>query len=174
MKRLLFLGFWLLPLNASHAGTPPFRCPGEMTVGMSSCVSQSWQQSDRQLRQKIARDLLKQWQDTTRAVCARAYAPYRDGTIYSQLGWPVMAISTGPCSRNSRHWKPGRRCVDRDRRGAGLPQRSVSFITGVGSRHSLRQADAADRSASGAGPRSGGTVGTSGVAAGRRRLRSAA
>jgi len=33
----------------------------------------------------IARDLLKQWQDTTRAVCAMAYAPYRDGTIYPQL-----------------------------------------------------------------------------------------
>ena len=85
MKRLLLLGFWLLPLNPSRAGTPPFRCPGETTVEMRYCVSQSWEQSDRQLRQKIAKDLFKQWQDTTRAVCARAYAPYRDGTIYPQL-----------------------------------------------------------------------------------------
>ncbi|MFZ0407502.1 MAG: lysozyme inhibitor LprI family protein [Cyanobium sp.] len=85
MKRLLLLGLWLLPFNAAHAGTPPFRCPGETTVEMRYCVSQSWEQSDRQLRRKIAKGLFQQWQDATRAVCARAYAPYRDGTIYPQL-----------------------------------------------------------------------------------------
>ncbi|WP_396111884.1 hypothetical protein [Cyanobium sp. L1E-Cus] len=29
--------------------------------------------------------MLQQWQDTTRAICAHAYAPYKEGTIYPQL-----------------------------------------------------------------------------------------
>lgn len=45
----------------------------------------SLEQSDKQLHQKISKDLFKQWQDATRVVCAKAYAPYRDGTIYPQL-----------------------------------------------------------------------------------------
>ena len=85
VKRLLLLGIWLLPFSVAHAKTPAIRCPGDNTVEMRYCASMSLEQSDKQLHQKISKDLFKQWQDATRAVCAKAYAPYRDGTIYPQL-----------------------------------------------------------------------------------------
>jgi hypothetical protein len=52
---------------------------------MRHCAGQSWEQSTDQLKQKLPRQMLQQWQDTTRAICAHAYAPYKDGTIYPQL-----------------------------------------------------------------------------------------
>ena len=52
---------------------------------MRYCAGQSWEQSTDQLKQKLPRQMLQQWQDTTRAICAHAYAPYKDGTIYPQL-----------------------------------------------------------------------------------------
>ena len=52
---------------------------------MRYCAGQSWEQSTDQLKQKLPRQMLQQWQDTTRAICAHAYAPYKEGTIYPQL-----------------------------------------------------------------------------------------
>ena len=60
-------------------------CPGDNTVEMRYCAGQSWEQSTDQLKQKLPRQMLQQWQDTTRAICAHAYAPYKEGTIYPQL-----------------------------------------------------------------------------------------
>lgn len=85
MKRLLLLGICLLPFSGAHAKPPAIRCPGDNTVEMRFCASQSWEQSDHQLRKKISKELFQQWQEATRALCATAYAPYKDGTIYPQL-----------------------------------------------------------------------------------------
>lgn len=85
------IGKHLLPLAAlllapsAHAGAPEVRCPGENTVEMRYCAEQSWEQSTADLQRKIPQALLKQWQDTTRAVCAHAYGPFLEGTIYPQL-----------------------------------------------------------------------------------------
>ena len=85
MKHLLVAtGLVLLP-TAIHAQGPQIRCPGENTVEMRYCAEVSWQQSTDQLQSKIPRAMFQQWQDATRAVCAHAYAPYKDGTIYPQL-----------------------------------------------------------------------------------------
>ena len=77
----------LLPLVSvvMPAQGQPVECPGNNTVEMRYCASKDLDQSNRQLRRKISAPLLQQWQAATRAVCAKAYAPYRDGTIYPQL-----------------------------------------------------------------------------------------
>ncbi len=85
MKRLLLLGLLLIPISPGQAKTQTIHCPGDNTVEMRYCAEQSWQQSDTELRRKISQKLYKQWQDATRAVCALAYGPYKDGTIYPQL-----------------------------------------------------------------------------------------
>lgn len=86
MRRLLLL-VGVLTVVPAHASTPPrpIQCPGENTVEMRYCASKSWEQSTSRLKGKIPAALLKQWQEATRAVCAAAYAPYKDGTIYPQL-----------------------------------------------------------------------------------------
>ena len=85
MKHLLVAtGVFLLPA-AIHAQEPKIQCPGENTVEMRYCAGLSWEQSTDQLKRKIPKALFQQWQETTRALCARAYAPYKDGTIYPQL-----------------------------------------------------------------------------------------
>jgi len=85
MNRLLLLSaLALLPTTVS-AKEPQIKCPGENTVEMRYCAEVSWQQSTNQLEQKVPKALLKQWQEATRAVCAHAYAPYKDGTIYPQM-----------------------------------------------------------------------------------------
>ena len=86
MRHLLLLGALMLPATAAHAQDPKdIRCPGENTVEMRYCASKSWDQSTARLQRKVPRAVLQQWQETTRAVCAAAYAPYKDGTIYPQL-----------------------------------------------------------------------------------------
>ena len=85
MKQLLVAtGVFLLPA-AIHAQEPKIRCPGENTMEMRYCAGQSWEQSTDQLKQKVPKALFKQWQETTRAVCAHAYAAYKEGSIYPQL-----------------------------------------------------------------------------------------
>ena len=37
------------------------------------------------MQRKVSPALFQQWQEATRALCAAAYAPYKDGTIYPQL-----------------------------------------------------------------------------------------
>ncbi|MCP9792638.1 lysozyme inhibitor LprI family protein [Vulcanococcus limneticus] len=85
MKRLVLVAVMLAPVHAAHAQAPAIRCPGNNTVEMRYCAEKSVLQSDAQLQRKISRQLFKQWQDATRAVCEKAYAPYKDGTIYPQM-----------------------------------------------------------------------------------------
>lgn len=85
MKHLLLLGVLALTATPASARPPAIKCPGENTVEMRYCASKSWEQSNGQLRKKVSKRLLQQWQEATRAVCAAAYAPYKDGTIYPQL-----------------------------------------------------------------------------------------
>jgi hypothetical protein len=61
------------------------QCPGENTMEMRYCAGQSWEQSTNQLKEKVPKALFKQWQEATQAVCAHAYAPYKEGSIYPQL-----------------------------------------------------------------------------------------
>ena len=85
MNRLLLLGVLLVVIPAAHAQEPKIQCPGENTVEMRYCAGLSWEQSTEQLKRKIPKALLRQWQEATRAVCTHAYALYKDGTIYPQL-----------------------------------------------------------------------------------------
>jgi hypothetical protein len=85
MKHLLAAtGVFLFPA-AIHAQEPQIHCPGENTVEMRYCAGVSWEQSTNLLKRKIPRALFQQWQEATRAVCAHAYALYKNGTIYPQL-----------------------------------------------------------------------------------------
>jgi hypothetical protein len=85
MKHLLVATTALLLPTALHAQEPLIKCPGKNTVEMRYCASKSLEQSESQLRKKVSKHLMQQWQDATRSVCAAAYAPYKDGTIYPQL-----------------------------------------------------------------------------------------
>jgi len=85
MKHLLLLGALMLPLGSAHAQAQKIKCPGDNTVEMRYCAGQSWEQSTDQLKQKVPKALFEQWQETTQAVCAHAYAPYKEGSIYPQL-----------------------------------------------------------------------------------------
>ena len=85
MNRLLPLGLLAVLPSAAAAPPPAVKCPGENTVEMRYCAGLSWEQSTDQLKRKIPKALLRQWQEATQEVCARAYIPYKDGTIYPQL-----------------------------------------------------------------------------------------
>ena len=85
MKHLMLLGTLLLPLGSAHAQEQKIKCPGETTVEMQYCAGLSERQSIDQLKQKVPMQMLQQWQNATRAVCANANTPYKDGSIYSQL-----------------------------------------------------------------------------------------
>ena len=85
MKRLLLLGVLTLLPTATAAQEPPIRCPGENTVEMRYCAEKSWDDSTGRLKRKVPAPLFKQWQEATREICAAAYAPYKEGTIYPQL-----------------------------------------------------------------------------------------
>ena len=85
MKHLMLLGALLLPLGSAHAQEQKIKCPRETTVEMQYCAGLSERQSIDQLKQKVPKQMLQQWQNATRSVCAHANAPYKDGSIYSQL-----------------------------------------------------------------------------------------
>lgn len=86
MSRLLLALALLLPSSPALAQNPEgIQCPGETTVEMRYCAGLRWEQSTGGLQRRLPRSLLQQWQDATRAVCAHAYAPFREGTIYPQL-----------------------------------------------------------------------------------------
>ena len=85
MKRLLLMGLVAVIPSAAAAQPPTIRCPGENTVEMRYCAEKSWEDSTARLKRKLPSALFNQWQDATRAVCAAADAPYKDGTIYPQL-----------------------------------------------------------------------------------------
>jgi hypothetical protein len=85
MKRLLVLGIVLIPIGTAKAKTPEIHCPGDNTVEMRYCAGVSASQASAKLKKMISRDQFKQWQENIGALCARAYASYKEGTIYPQL-----------------------------------------------------------------------------------------
>ena len=85
MNRLLMLGLLAVMPPATAAPPAAIKCPGENTVEMRTCASKAWEQSTAKLQRKVPSALYQQWQEATRAVCAAAYAPFKEGTIYPQL-----------------------------------------------------------------------------------------
>jgi len=88
MKHLLLLALTaatLLSATTTNAQDPRIQCPGENTYEMRYCAGLSWERSSEQLKRKMPRTMFNQWQEATRAVCAHAFASYKDGTIYPQL-----------------------------------------------------------------------------------------
>ena len=83
MKALLLLLFF--PLAPAQAERPEIQCPGENTIEMRFCASQSWEQSNQALKEQLPQATLEKWKAATQEVCAAAYAPYRQGTIYPQM-----------------------------------------------------------------------------------------
>lgn len=85
LKRLLLVaGLTLFP-DVVSAQPAAIQCPGDTTPEMRYCAEQAWRRSDAQLREKVSPELMQQWQDATKALCAAAYASYLEGTIYPQL-----------------------------------------------------------------------------------------
>ena len=83
--RALFLPLLFLPLIPVNAKEPDIKCPGKNTVEMRWCASKSLQESKAALEKRLSPELLEKWEAATKVVCAAAYAPYREGTIYPQL-----------------------------------------------------------------------------------------
>jgi hypothetical protein len=72
----------LVPAKAEE---PEIECPGLTTYEMRFCASQMWEESNQELKEQLTTATLKKWKAATREVCAAAYAPYRQGTIYPQM-----------------------------------------------------------------------------------------
>ena len=83
--RGLLLPLLLIPLMPAKAQPPEIGCPGQTTVEMRWCASQQWEESNKALKDKLSPETLKTWRQATQQVCAAAYAPYRQGTIYPQM-----------------------------------------------------------------------------------------
>ena len=83
MKALLLL--LLLPLMPAKAEEPEIQCPGLTTYEMRFCASQSLRESKQALKEQLPQATLEKWKAATQEVCAAAYAPYRQGTIYPQM-----------------------------------------------------------------------------------------
>ena len=61
------------------------QCPGQNTYEMRWCASQKWEESNKELRKILSSETFRNWTKTTQEVCAAAYAPYIQGTIYPQM-----------------------------------------------------------------------------------------
>ena len=83
MKALLLL--LLLPLMPVKAEQPEIQCPGLTTYQMRFCASQKWEESNQALREQLEPETMTMWVKATQEVCAAAYAPYIQGTIYPQM-----------------------------------------------------------------------------------------
>ena len=83
--RTLLLPLLLLPLMQVKAAEPEIQCPGLTTHEMRFCASQRWEESNQALKEQLPQATLEKWKEATQEVCAAAYAPYRQGTIYPQM-----------------------------------------------------------------------------------------
>ena len=83
--RTLLLPLLLLPLMQVKAAEPEIQCPGLTTYEMRFCASQRWEESNQALEEQLPQATLEKWKAATHEVCAAAYAPYRQGTIYPQM-----------------------------------------------------------------------------------------
>ena len=84
MNRLL-LSLLLLPLMRVNASEPEIQCPGQTTLEMQWCASQLREESEQSLKGELEPEILDKWKSATYKVCTAAYAPYRQGSIYSQM-----------------------------------------------------------------------------------------
>ena len=82
---LILLLLLFLPLVQVQAREPEIQCPGENTIEMRFCASQKWEESNQALKEQLPQATLEKWKAATQEVCAAAYAPYRQGTIYPQM-----------------------------------------------------------------------------------------
>ena len=82
--RGLFL-LLLLPVMPVKAQEAEIQCPGLTTCEMRFCASQRWEESNQALKEQLPQATLEKWKAATQEVCAAAYAPYRQGTIYPQM-----------------------------------------------------------------------------------------
>ena len=86
IKALLLL--LLLPLMPAKAEKPKIDCEGRngvTTYEARFCASQRLDQSNQALKEQLPQATLEKWKAATQEVCAAAYAPYRQGTIYPQM-----------------------------------------------------------------------------------------
>ena len=83
-KRILPLLLLLLWIPAK-AEIPEIKCPGLTTHEMGFCASQKWEESTQALQEKLNPATFEKWEKAIQEVCAAAYAPYREGTIYTQM-----------------------------------------------------------------------------------------
>lgn len=83
MKGLLLL--LLLPVMPVKAEQADIQCPGLNTAEMRWGASQKWNESNQALKEQLEPETLNTWVKATQQVCAAAYAPYRQGTIYPQM-----------------------------------------------------------------------------------------
>ena len=83
--RALLLPLLLLPLMSAKAEEPDIQCPGLNTIEMRWCASKSWEKSNKALKEQLSPETLENWKQAKQEVCAVAYAPYRQGTIYPQM-----------------------------------------------------------------------------------------
>ena len=83
--RTLLLPLLLLPLMPAKAEEPDIQCPGMNTIAMRWCASKSLEESNQALKEQLSPETMENWKQATREVCAVAYAPYRQGTIYPQM-----------------------------------------------------------------------------------------
>ena len=79
---LLMLLLAVIPVKAEQ---PDIQCPGQNTIEMRWCASKSLDESNADLQKKLPTETLKTWVKATQEVCAAAYAPYIQGTIYPQM-----------------------------------------------------------------------------------------
>ena len=84
MKQALVL-LLLLPVMPVKAEQPDIQCPGLTTPEMRFCASQSLGESYQALKEQLTPETLNKWKAATQEVCAAAYAPYIQGTIYPQM-----------------------------------------------------------------------------------------
>ena len=61
------------------------QCPGQNTVEMRYCASLDLEDSNKHLSNQLPSGTFDRWKQITKEVCAKAYAPYKQGTIYPQM-----------------------------------------------------------------------------------------
>ena len=76
---LLPLIIWtvLVPSKANE-----FKCPGDNNYELSYCASQALKRSNSRLKSQLKASTFEAWKTAIGEVCAEAYAPYSQGTIY--------------------------------------------------------------------------------------------
>ena len=83
MRALLIM--MVLSLIPAKAEVSDIQCPGQNTLEMRWCATKNLQESRAALDRKLSRKTLQSWRQETQEVCAAAYGPYLQGTIYPQL-----------------------------------------------------------------------------------------